>query len=71
MKLANEMTAKLIGRVLAEGMSLSDVDIAALLQSDALDGLCEISLILTSDKPDGEKLSEISALIDRRTLSSH
>lgn len=61
---ANEMTARLMGRILSEGMSLSQIDINKILHSCAVDALCKISAILNSDAKDSEKLTEISAAVD-------
>ena len=42
--MTNSVTAKVLGEVLAKGMSIAAVDLKYSVKCDAIDALCEISL---------------------------
>lgn len=65
MNMQNAMTAKIMGEILASGMSLSDVNLAKTVNSVAVRELEEIRAVLWSDeKTDREKLGRIKDIIN-------
>lgn len=61
----NMLAAKSMAKVLAGGMSLSDVDMSALVKSDAIDAICEINAALSRDASDRDKLASVQEVLER------
>lgn len=61
----NMLAAKSMAKVLSGGMSLSGVDMAALVKSDAIDAICEISEALSRDASDKDKLASVQEVLER------
>ena len=59
MSLENDITAKIFGQILAEGMSLADCDLENKIESAALEKLKEIEMTVTSGASDRQKIEEI------------
>ena len=50
MSFENELTAKVMGEILAKGMSLSGVDLKETVESEAVQALGKIKLALSQEK---------------------
>ncbi len=68
MEFKNEITAKVIGEILAKGMSLSDVDLSKTVDSDAVCALGKIKTALSEDKNRELKLAKIEEIINQYNI---
>ena len=64
MNIANEISAKIMGDILARGMSLSDVDLSSMVDSVAVRALSEIDEALLEKKSDEEKLEKVEKIVN-------
>lgn len=65
MDFTNRLTAKVMGEILAKGMSLSDVDLSESVDSEAIKALGEIKTALDEEKGDAGKLQRVQQIIDQ------
>lgn len=65
MNIQNELAAKVIGEIIAEGMSISRFDVAEKVQSEAVNALDEIKLIMHAEAGDDEKIRLISGIMKK------
>lgn len=68
MEFANELTAKVMGEILAKGMSLSDVDLSKTVDSEAVRALGEIKHVLSEDKNQKQKLEKVEKIISQYNM---
>ena len=68
MDMPNELTAKVMGEILAKGMSLSDVDLSKTVESEALDALCKIKDVLSLETNQKQKLEKVQKIVDEYKL---
>ena len=64
MDIANEISAKVMGDILARGMSLSKVDLSETVNSEAVRALGEIKKALSEEKNQGKKLERVEKIIN-------
>ena len=64
MSMENDMTAKIFGRILAEGMSLADCNLENKIESVALEKLKEIKNVVESEEKDGDKIELVRDILD-------
>lgn len=64
MDFGNELTAKVMGEILAKGMSLSDVDLSKTVDSEAVKVLDKIKTTLSEDKNQALKLAKVQQIIN-------
>jgi len=62
--IANEISAKVMGDILARGMSLSKVDLSETVNSEAVRALGEIKKALSEEKNQGKKLERVEKIIN-------
>lgn len=60
----NEITAKVMGEILAKGMSLSQVDLAKTVDSEAVKTLGRIKSALDEDKNQAIKLAKVQEIMN-------
>ena len=63
MDFRNELTAKVMGEILAKGMSLSDVDLSKSVDSEAVKTLGRIKSVLAEDKNQKQKLQKVEEIM--------
>ena len=68
MDFENQLTAKVMGEILAKGMSLSDIDLGATVDSEAVKALGKIKLALTEDKNQALKLAKVQQIINEYNM---
>ena len=69
MNVQNAMAAKIMGEVLANGMSLSDINLAESINSAAANTLESIRSIITDEKKDEkQKVKEVKNLIKKQGI---
>ena len=69
MNTQNGLTAKVLGDIIAEGMSISNFDIADRVQSEAINALDEIKLVMHNESvKDKEKMRMIDGIMKRYRL---
>lgn len=64
MSMENDMTAKIFGKILAEGMSLADCNLENKIESLALEKLKEIQNVVDSEENDREKIEQVRDIIN-------
>ena len=64
MDFANELAAKVMGEILAKGMSLSDVDLKETVDTEAVKALGKIKNTLAEDKNQSLKLAKVQEIIN-------
>lgn len=64
MSMENDMTAKIFGKILAEGMSIADCNLENKIESEALEKLKEIKNVVESDEKDGDKIELVRDILD-------
>ncbi len=64
MDFANEISAKVMGDILAKGMSLSNVDLSETVNSEAVRALGEIKKALSEEENQGKKLEKVEKIIN-------
>ena len=64
MDIANEISAKVMGEILAKGMSLSGVDLSETVNSEAVRALGEIKKALLEEESQGERLRKVERIIN-------
>ena len=64
MSMENDMTAKIFGRILAEGMSIADCDLENKIESEALEKLKEIKNVVESEGGDRERLEGVVRILE-------
>ena len=69
MNVQNAMAAKIMGEVLANGMSISDINLAESINSAAANALEEIRNIVTDEKKnEKQKVKEVKSLIKKQGI---
>ncbi len=68
MEIQNEITAKVMGEILAKGMSLSDVDLSKTVDSEAVKVLEKIKTTLSEDKNQALKLAKVQEIINEYNM---
>ena len=63
MSMENDMTAKIFGQILAEGMSLADCNLENKIESEALARLKEIEAVVASDRNDRQKIEQVANIL--------
>ena len=63
MDIANELTAKVMGQILAQGMSLSDVDLSKAVNGEAVTALGKIKTALSDGNDDAQKLERVQRIV--------
>ena len=66
MSMANDMTAKIFGRILAEGMSLADCNLENKIESLALEKLKEIKNVVESGDDEADKLRKVDIILKKQ-----
>jgi len=64
MDIANEISAKVMGDILAQGMSLSGIDLSERVNSEAVRALGKIKNELLTDKSGREKLLAVEEIVN-------
>ena len=64
MDFVNEISAKVMGDILAKGMSLSSVDLSETVNSEAVKALGEIKKALSEEGNRGKKLEMVEKIIN-------
>lgn len=64
MDIVNEISAKVMGDILAKGMSLSEVDLSETVNSEAVRALGEIKKALSEEKNGEKKLERVEKIIN-------
>ena len=64
MNFENEVTAKVMGEILAKGMSLSGVDLSKTVESEALSALGKIKHVLDEEKNQAQKLEMVQKIVE-------
>ena len=64
MSLENDMTAKVLGKILAEGMNLADCHLEDEINSVAIDKLREINNIVISDVDSEKKIQRVKEILN-------
>jgi len=67
--IANEITAKVMGEILAKGMSLSEVDLRETVDSEAVRTLGRIKDALSCQKDETEKLEQVQKIVNEYNVS--
>jgi predicted RNase H-like nuclease (RuvC/YqgF family) len=62
--IVNEISAKVMGDILAKGMSLSKVDLSETVNSEAVRALGEIKKALSEEKNGEKKLERVEKIIN-------
>lgn len=68
MEFANELTAKVMGEILAKGMSLSGVDLKETVDSEAVRALGKIKNVLTQEKNQKDKLEKVEKIMNEYNI---
>lgn len=68
MEIRNGITAKVMGEILAKGMSLSDVDLREAVDSEAVTVLEKIKTTLSEDKNQALKLAKVQQIINEYNM---
>lgn len=69
MNVQNAMAAKIMGEILANGMSLSDTNLAESINSAAADALEVIRNIVTDEKKDEkQRIKEVKRVIKKQGI---
>ncbi len=69
MNVQNAMAAKIMGEILANGMSLSDTNLAESINSVAADTLETIRSIVTDEKKDEkQRIKEVKRIIKKQGI---
>ena len=69
MNIQNATAAKIMGEILAKGMSLSDINLADSINSDAAETLEEIRTVVSDDKrSEKQRVKEIKRIIKNRGI---
>ena len=63
MSIENDMTAKVLGKILAEGMSLAGCNMESRIESEALEKLKEIKGVISSNQADKEKVESVEQIL--------
>lgn len=65
MEFENNIAAKVMGEILAKGMSLSDFDLAETVDSEALRALGKIKTALAEEKNQKDKLNAVQKIMNQ------
>ena len=69
MNMQNAMAAKIIGEILANGMSISDTNLAECINSAAATTLDEIRIIISDEKKnEKQKIKEVKKIIKNQGI---
>lgn len=69
MNIPNEITARVLGKILSEGMRISEVDLTEYVNGEALCALGEInSAVRRENADDSEKLGAISEIMKKYNI---
>lgn len=63
MSMENDMTARIFGQILAEGMSLAGCNLENKIESEALARLKEIEAVVASDRNDRQKIEQVANIL--------
>ena len=63
MSLENDMTAKVLGKILAEGMNLADCELENKIESEALSALKEIKNAVSLNTNSDKKLENVEKIL--------
>lgn len=70
MSTQNNLAAKVIGDIIAEGMSISEFDVAEKVSSEAINALNEIKLVLHNENADdNEKMRLIDEIMKKYRIN--
>ena len=64
MDITNQLTAKVMGEILAKGMSLSEVDLSKSVDSEAVRALGKIKNVLSEFAGQDEKLEQVQEIVN-------
>lgn len=64
MDIVNEITAKVMGEILAKGMSLSEVDLSKSVDSEAVKALEKIKTVLSEEQGKEQKLESVRKIVN-------
>lgn len=65
MEFENNVTAKVMGEILARGMSLSEVDLSKTVDSEAVKALGKIRTVLACEKSQKDKLDAVRKIVSQ------
>lgn len=65
MDMVNEISAKVMGEILAKGMSLSDVDLSEAVDSEAVQAMGKIKNVLEEDNNQWQKLAKVQEIVNQ------
>lgn len=65
MSIENDITAKVFGKILAEGMSLADCELESRIDSEAVDMLKEIKEVISSNRADRKKVEGVEEILTK------
>lgn len=68
MDFANELTAKVMGEILAKGMSLAEVDLSKTVENEAVRALGKIKTALLEDENQAQKLQKVQEIMKEYNL---
>lgn len=63
MSMENDMTAKILGEILAQGMSIADCNLEKVIESNALAKLKRIEEVVESNKNNEQKLKQVENIL--------
>lgn len=69
MKAENELTAKVLGEIIAEGMSISGFDIVDKVRAEAVNALGEIKSVLHDKSEEKDKLQRIDGIMKKYNMT--
>lgn len=67
MNVQNELAAKILGKIISEGMSISQIDLSTKVKDEAVSALSEIKLAMTSEN-DADKLDLIKKIMTKYNI---
>lgn len=63
MSMENDMTAKILGEILAQGMSMADCNLEKVIESNSLEKLKRIEEVVESNKNNEQKLKQVENIL--------
>lgn len=63
MSMENDMTAKILGEILAQGMSIADCNLEKVIESNSLAKLKRIEEVVESNKNNEQKLKQVENIL--------
>ena len=64
MSMENDMTAKILGEILAQGMSMADCNLEKVIESNSLAKLKRIEEVVESNKNNEQKLKQVENILE-------